>query len=171
MLRTLSLSVVLFASSADAGLVATFDVGVGSQASNLQFDFTNGNSYLYIVRWDGATTGRDLFDIVAAAQPVFFAFETQTFPFGEALFAVTIGADFDAGFGTPPDFLDYWHYWVRDDARADWGYAQSGFAERLVTEGSWDGWVFGSEGPPSPIPAPAAIALLVIALAPRRRSR
>lgn len=157
-------------SLASAGLVGTFDVGNGLHASNLQFDFTNGNTYLYIVRYDGSLTGQDLLDIVKGAQPGFFDFETQSFPFGDALLGVTIGADSDAGLGTPPDFLDFWHYWIKGNVGDPWGFAPVGFADRIVSNGSWDGWVFGSNGEPSSIPAPAT-ALVILGVAIRRRRR
>jgi hypothetical protein len=160
------------AADASAGLVASFEVGSGSSSSTLQFDFANGNSYIYTVFWDGATTGRDLFDIAAAAQPGFFVSDIVTFSFGDALFGQSIGGDTNAGFGTPPLFLDYWHYWIREDSAAAWQMAMTGFGDRLVTNGSWDGWVFGGDGPPSAIPAPAGVAVIGLILCrSRRRSR
>ncbi len=165
----LSLGVGFVAGQANAGLVASFDVGTGSSSSTLQFDFENGNSYLYTVRWDGVTTGRDLFDIVSDAQPGFFVSDIVTFSFGDALFGQSIGNDSNAGFGTPPSFLDYWHYWVRDDGVEPWQSAMTGFADRFVVDGSWDGWVFGSDAPPSAIPAPGAIAFAAVILCRSRR--
>ena len=167
------LAVVVAASAVSfshAVLVGSYEVGTGANASNLQFDFANGDTYLYVVRYDGSITGRDLFDIAKVAQPGFFDFSTQVFPFGEALFGVSIGASSDAGFGTPPDFLDYWHYWTRESGGDPWGFASSGFADRIVADGSWDGWVFGSDGAPTAIPAPGA-AIALLALVTRRRRR
>jgi hypothetical protein len=162
----------LVAGQASAGLVASFEIGSGSSSSTLQFDFENGNTYVYTVFWEGATTGRDLFDIAAAAQPGFFVSDIVTFSFGDALFGQSIGTDSNAGFGTPPQFLDYWHYWVRDDIDDAWQSAMTGFADRLVIDGSWDGWVFGSDAPPSAIPAPGAIAFAAVILyRARRRGR
>lgn len=166
---SLALVVLMSASSADAALVATYEVGSGSSVSNLQFDFANGNTHWYVVRWDGVVSGRDLFDIVAAAQPSLFAFETQVFPFGEALFSVAIGDDLDAGFGTPPKFLDFWHYWVKPTFAAEWGFAPTGFADRIVADGSWDGWVFGSNDAPFAVPAAPTLALVAAFALPRRR--
>ena len=61
---------LVVASHAQAALVGSYSVGNGSNASHLQFDFTNSNSYLYEVRYDGAMFGDDLFAIVAAAQEI-----------------------------------------------------------------------------------------------------
>jgi hypothetical protein len=173
-MRIASLAAVGFlaaASSATAGLTGTYDIGAGSNTSYLQFDFANGNSYFYTIRWDGSITGRGLFDVVAAAQPGFFSFDVVSFSFGDALFGVSIGADADSGFGTPPDFLDYWHYWTRPNDASPWDVSFIGFSDRVVADGSWDGWVFGSDGPPSVVPAPAAVATLAAALAGRGRRR
>ncbi len=157
------------AAPASADLVGSFEVGSGSFASQLQFDFANGDSWLYLVHWEGTTTGRDLFDRVQAAQPGFFDFATAQFPFGEALFSVSIGSDSDAGFGTPPKYLDYWHYYNRASSAEAWDYASSGFADRVVTDGSWDGWVFGSNDFPAAVPAPGGILLGLLALGGVRR--
>jgi len=159
------------ASVASAELVGSYSVGTGSNTSRLQFDFTNGNTYLYDVRYDGSLRGDDLFAIVAEAQPGFFSYQIVSFSFGDALFAVTIGADSDAGFGTPPLYLDYWHYWTRSSDQSAWASSNVGFADRIVSDGSWDGWVFNSNSAPAAIPAPAAGVLIAGAAASARRRR
>ena len=162
---------LVVASHAQAALVGSYSVGNGSNASHLQFDFTNSNSYLYEVRYDGAMFGDDLFAIVAAAQPSFFSFVVTTYSFGDALTGVTIGNDTDAGFGTPPDYLDYWHYWTRDNSESAWTESWVGFTERAVSNGSSDGWVFNSAGAPSVVPAPTVAALFLLTPLARRRRR
>ncbi|MBL9121660.1 MAG: hypothetical protein JNL80_17265 [Phycisphaerae bacterium] len=166
-----SLFALIGAGSADASLVATFEVGSGGNASHLQFDFQNGNSYLYLVHWEGTVTGRDLFDIVGAAQPGYFTSDIVTFPFGDALFGQSIGSDANAGFGSPPDFLDFWHYWTKESATAAWESSFVGFGDRIVSDGSWDGWVFGSDGAPAAVPAPGVTMMFtsLLAVAARRR--
>jgi hypothetical protein len=150
------------ASVAGADLVGSYTVGAGSSASFVQFEFANSNAYLYEVRYDGALFGDDLFAIIATAQPGFFSYQVQSFTFGDALLGVTIGADTNAGFGTPPAYLDYWHYWTRDDGATAWTESFVGFSDRAVTNGSWDGWVFESAGAPTAVPAPGVAALLVL---------
>jgi len=159
------------ASGAHAGLVGSYTVGSGSNSSHLQFDFGNSNTYLYDVRYDGVLHGDALFAIVAAAQPGFFAYQVQSYSFGEFLTGVTIGADSDSGEGTPPDYLDYWHYWTMEPGAASWTESFIGFADRTVSSGSWDGWVFNSAGTPAAVPAPGAIALIACAGLVRRRAR
>lgn len=159
------------ASVAGADLVGSYTVGAGSSASFVQFEFANSNAYLYEVRYDVAATGRDLFLTIAAAQPGFFSFETIDFSFGTALLGIAIGDDVNSGFGTPPDYLDYWHYWTREDSTSVWVNSFIGFGDRAVSNGSWDGWVFNSDSQPAAVPAPAAGALLACAGFTLRRRR
>ena len=163
-LTTIAISSVAVAMNgiAQGDLVGSYTVGTGASTSYLQFEFANSNAYLYEVRYDGSLRGDDLFAIVAAAQPGFFSYQVVSFSFGDALFGVTIGADANEGFGTPPDYLDYWHYWTREGASAAWTESMIGFGDRAVSNGSWDGWVFNSAGAPAPIPAPGALALLAL---------
>ena len=150
------------ASIASGDLVGSFTVGSGSSASFVQFEFANANAYLYEVRYDGALFGDDLFAIIASAQPGYFSYDIQSFAFGDALLGVTIGADTNAGFGTPPAYLDYWHYWTRADGASAWTESFIGFSDRAVSNGSWDGWVFDSANAPTAVPAPGVAALLAL---------
>ena len=162
------------ASVAQGAIVASYTVGTGAQSSTVQFDFVTlgsgaTNTYLYEVRHDAGLFGDDLFAIIAAEQPTNFAFEVITFSFGDALFSVGIGSDSASGFGTAPDYLDYWHYWTRESAVQLWNESLIGFGDRAVSDGSWDGWVFNSGGAPATVPAPGALALF--ALVGLRRAR
>ena len=167
-----SASVLAIGDLAQADLVGSYSVGSGASRSYLQFEFANSNTYLYEVRYDGVLRGDDLFAIVAAAQPSFFSYQVVSFSFGDALFGVTIGGDSNEGFGNPPSYLDYWHYWTREPAASTWTSAMIGFGDRVVSNGSWDGWVFNSDAPPAAVPTPAAgLALASGALLARRRRR
>lgn len=156
---------------ASAALVGSYVVGTGSSASFVQIEFANANAYLYEVRYDGALFGDDLFAIIAQAQPGFFSYTTQSFSFGDALFGIAIGGDANEGFGTPPAYLDYWHYWTRGATGDAWTESFIGFGDRAVSNGSWDGWVFDSAAAPQAVPAPGAIALGAMALLGMRRRR
>lgn len=164
-------ALVAVAGGAYAALVDSFVVGSGASASFVQFQFTNANTYLYEVRYDGAMTGKGLFAIIGSAQPGFFSYTFDTYSFGDFVTGITVGADSDSGYGTPPDYLDYWHYWTRAAAADGWTESFIGFGDRAVSNGSWDGWVFNSAGAPSAVPAPGAIALVAFAAVARRRRR
>ena len=170
-LQSVVLSAALCTNSAEAALVGNYVVGSGANASFIQFQFTNENTYLYEVRYNGSMTGRALFDVVAAAQPGLFSFTYDSFSFGDFVTGITIGADTDFGYGSPPDYLDYWHYWTRASGTDAWTESFIGFADRVVANGSWDGWAFNSASAPNAVPAPGALALLAGGLLTTRRRR
>ena len=154
--------------TACADLVDSFDVGEGRYTSTVLFQFGNENQYLYTVHFDGTPTGRDLFDVFAEAQEGFFEPEIERWGFGDFLAGLRIGEDHDHGHGTPPDYLDYWHYWTSDEAVGDWTESMIGFSDRLIVDGSRDAWVFNSADAPIPAP-PAFLAIAACALTRRRR--
>ena len=152
-----------------ADIVSEFDLGTGANTSTVLFQFTNENQYLYTIRYDDPMTGRTVFDLISNEQPGYFVPDIQTFSFGDSLFGLAIGDDEDAGFGTAPEYLDYWHYWTKESESAEWEFSMIGFSDRILSDGSVDGWVFNSND--APIPAPAAIsAVLGLGLIRRRRS-
>lgn len=157
--------------TASAELVGSYTVGSGANSSQLLFQFTNTNSYLYEIRYDGALFGDDLLAIAAAAQPGFFSYQVKSFSFGDALLSVSIGTDVDTGFGNPPDYLDYWHYWTKEPGDTAWTESFVGFGDRAMSNGSWDGWVFNSATAPMAVPTPGVLAVMALAGSLRRRSR
>lgn len=158
--------------SLQAELVETYEIGEGDALASIQFDFTTGRSYLYEVRWDGSEmTGRDVFDMIGDAQPDIFDFSYISYSFGDFLTSVTIGDDSHTGDGSePPDYSNYWKYWNRV-AGETWESSMIGFSDRILEDGSWDGWVFGVDDSPRAIPAPATIGVLGAVFAGSRRRR
>ena len=151
----------------NAELQGEYEVGTGSQSSTIEFQFTNQNQYLYTVFHDGGISGQAAIGIIESAQPGFFSADIQTTSFGDVLFGVGIGDDFDEGFGTAPEYLDYWHYWTREAGDSEWTFSNVGFSDRILEDGSTDGWVFNSND--APIPAPATILVALGAGLARRR--
>ena len=46
-------------------LIETFSVGQGNESAEIQFDFINGNTYVYNIHFNGdGITGRDVFDVI-----------------------------------------------------------------------------------------------------------
>ena len=164
-------TIAFSATVSHADIVDSFVVGSGASSSYLQFQFANNNTYLYEVRYDGAVFGDDLITIIAAAQPSYFAYQTISYSFGDAIVGISIGSDSNEGFGTPPEYLDYWHYWTRDDALAAWSESWVGFADRAHSNGMQDGWVFGSNSAPASVPTPSACVVIASMLLTRRRRR
>ena len=151
-----------------AELIAEFELGTGADSSQILFQFTNQHQYLYTIRYDEVTTGQDVIEFIAEEQPDYFIPVFESYSFGDVLQGLTIGDDSDAGFGTPPDYLDYWHYWTKESPEDVWESSMVGFGSRELTDGSMDGWVFNSNN--APIPAPAVIsAMLGLGIIRRRR--
>lgn len=158
----------LIVSVSNADVAETFELGTGNSTSSFVFQFTNGNQYLYEVSYDGIMTGQDAVEFIMDSQVDYFIADIVSYSFGDALNGLTIGDDSDEGFGTPPEYLDYWHYWVKEDATASWEASFSGFGGREISDGSWDGWVFNSNDAPIPTGA-SLIALSCVGVMRRRR--
>lgn len=166
---TIAIAMVSFVSSSGlADLVDEFEIGHGEFTSTVLFQFGNEHQYLYTVHYDGAPTGHDLIDLFADAQPGFFESVIESYEFGDFLVGLTIGEDSDEGHGTPPDYLDYWHYWTTEPDSMDWELSLIGFSDRVLGDGSSDGWVFDSNDAPIPA-APIGFTLLGLAAARGKR--
>jgi hypothetical protein len=171
-IQTFGIVFVLFACTATrADLVESFVIGQGSTSAEIQFDFSNGNTYMYELLWDGGElSGRDVFDAIAKHQPTYFNFGIQQYEWGDFLTDISIGTDADSGDGSTPPYLNYWHYWT-SELENPWGVSMIGFSDRVLANGSRDAWVFGTEEMPATIPAPAAGLILspLVGLVSRRR--
>ena len=152
-----------------ADVVESFEIGSGASTSSFLFQFTNGNQYLYEVSYDEPMSGQDAVEFIMNEQAGYFVADIVTYSFGDVLNGLEIGGDFDEGFGNPPDYLDYWHYWTKDDVMDQWESSFVGFSDRTITDGSWDGWVFNSND--APVPAGASLITLSCLAATRRRRR
>ena len=152
-----------------ADVVDTFEIGTGESSSSFMFQFGNGNQYMYEFNYDGTMSGQSAIEAIMNAQVGYFVPGIVSYSFGDALNGLTIGDDSDSGFGTPPDYLDYWHYWTKEIESDEWNSSFVGFGDRMITDGSWDGWVFNSND--APVPAGATVITLASMGALRRRRR
>ena len=163
----------LGSSTVTAELVDRFTVGTGDQTASLQFDFLDGRTWVFDIEWTGTLTGRDAFDVLAADTTGRFSFDFDviTDSFGAFHVGVTIDDATDFGTGTPPDYLDTWHYWTANAAADPWDQSFIGFNDRVLADGARDGWVFGTSATPATIPAPATLTVLGMALTGACRRR
>lgn len=161
---------VLCATTAHAGIVDTFSVGTGASTSTIQIDFANGNGYVISYSWDGPATGWSALLAIDAALTD-MAIQYQTFSFGVFLTGISIGADHNYGTGDLWPIENYWHYWTAQptDAPGSWTSSVTGAADRALTNGARDAWVFGSPALPQAVPAPGALVMLALGGARGRR--
>ncbi|MFP3937376.1 MAG: PEP-CTERM sorting domain-containing protein, partial [Phycisphaerae bacterium] len=150
--------------------LATDPVAVGSGANTayMLINFSDGANYQFDVSFDGETSGIGLFDIIESDTTLV----TDRTIYGDDAFidGVTYGDHSDVGFGGGED---WWHYWIRESDSDGWQSPGYGASSRTVTDGSWDGWVYGSAG--EPVPEPTSLMVLAVAggavTALRRRRR
>ncbi|MCE9619109.1 MAG: hypothetical protein K8R92_04300 [Planctomycetes bacterium] len=160
-------SLCVASSSLHAAIVDTFSVGAGSKSATVQIDFTNGNGYLFDVRWSASsyTSWNAMTDIDAALSTVSLQFDA--YPFGIFLAGVSVGSDTDYGQGDLWPIENFWHYWVKDSG--SWEQAFVGAADHQLLDGGFDGWVFGSPVAPQSVPAPGAAMIGLASLLRTRR--
>jgi hypothetical protein len=150
-----------------AGLVATYDVGSGSNSATIQFDFENGNTHVATLRWDGVLNGFEALQMVTGGVSG-GRLDYLSFSFGKFVTGIGLGADYQYGEGELWPIENYWHYWTAEGDGA-FEAAMFGAADRTLQDGSRDAWVFGSSAAPAAIPAPGALGLLVLGGSLRRR--
>ena len=155
--------------SSQADVIETFELGTGGSMSSFVFQFTNGNQYEYELSYDEPMSGQSAVEFIMNEQSGYFIADIVSYSFGDALNGLVIGDDSDEGFGSPPDYLDYWHYWTKEDVTESWESSFVGFGDRMISDGSWDGWVFNSND--APIPAGAGFITLSCMVGMRRRRR
>lgn len=162
--------VVLFVAGVSGAALVTDPIAVGSGANTayMLINFSDGANYQFNVSFDGDTTGIGLFDIIESHTTLV---TDRTF-YGDAAFidGIAYGGHSDVGFGGGDD---WWHYWVRPCADDTWQSPEYGASSRIVSNGTWDGWVYGSAG--EPVPEPTSLTVLAVAggavTALRRRRR
>lgn len=166
LLASATMAVACLASSSSAAIIASYSVGSGSSTSSVQIDFSNGNGYLFTVRWDEPMNGYQLLQSIDS-QLETVSHTAQVFSFGAFVTGIGVGADTEYGEGDQWPVENYWHYWTQDSGT--WQQAMVGASDRTIFNGSFDAWVFGSSVAPQAVPAPGALALLVLGLRSRRR--
>jgi hypothetical protein len=163
-------------------------------------DGQSPESLLWGFRWDGTATGLDMLQSVVNADPRLFAhlgtyvWGTAVLGLGYDLnhsgsFGVTPALTFNAGglsTATDPndarlaaDSADHWRegwnngfwaYYLKDPAGGSWTSAMTGAADRILTDGAWDGFSFApgfaatepSEPVPAAVPEPGVLTLLTL---------
>jgi len=168
LLASATMAVACLASSSPAAIIASYSVGSGSSTSSVQIDFSNGNGYLFTVSWNEPMNGYQLLQYIDNELES-VSHTAQVFSFGAFVTGIGVGADTEYGEGDLWPIENYWHYWTAEGTAA---FAESwtGAADRVLTDGSRDAWVFGSANAPAAVPAPGALSLVFAAALRRRRN-
>lgn len=160
---------------ADLIEVTPISVGSGLMSSYVQIDFMEGPTYVFeVFHGGGMTTGMDLLLILNAELGDQFVLDFDTFDFGNII--TTLGFN-DLVQSSDVEASQFWLYWVRDSADVAWEFSGAGKTGRQVSNGSWDGWVFGGGIDDAPIqikliPAPTStLALAGLLIVGHRRRR
>ena len=134
-----------FSAAASADLLAGYAVGTGANTSSviIDFAFDSADAYLFEYRYDGSATAEDMLLALDAAGSL--DIDTSVFDFGGGPLLFVNGFTFD-GNSSIPDFNTQgtsWVYWLGDEPVADpatWAEAATGPTQRILGDGSLDGW-------------------------------
>ena len=162
---------VLLATTAHADLVNRWSVGTGDALASIQFDFSDGDTYVFDVSFvdDGSFSGQDAIELLGSSSEFSFEYDLINYTFGDFLVGVGIEDSYEFGDGSEPPYVNYWHYWTRESSSIDWESSMIGFGSRILSDGAEDAWVFGSNATPSVVPLPGTLALFAGGLMLRRR--
>ena len=143
--------VASFAMQAEANVIP---VGSGSNTATVVINFKDGMAYEFAVSFDGATTGMGLLDIIQSQTTLTTV--RQNFGWGWFVDGIGFEGRSNVGFGGGDD---WWQYWNRESESAEWAASFIGATDREVTDGVWDGWVYGRATAPV-VPEPSSILIL-----------
>ncbi len=147
---------------ADAIVVDPIEVGTGPFSSFVQIDFEQGETFVFEVFYSDVaeTTGFDLLLTLEETSSLGFEIEYDMFAFGPFVTGIGFNDIFESGDGSGGQ--GFWGYWAKTSMDESWSFPGVGTGDNLVSDGSWEGWVFGTGLAPKDviIPAPAATAAL-----------
>ncbi len=136
----------LAAAQPAAAQVVEARVGSGPDLATVAIEFEDGAEFLFEVLFEESAppSGLDAMLILESELPS-FSLVLVDFGFGLLIDGIAYDGHSNQGFGGGER---YWHYWTRPDALAPWAFSAIGAADRLLSDGAWDGWVYGSALPP-----------------------
>ncbi|MFO0782866.1 MAG: hypothetical protein U0636_04200 [Phycisphaerales bacterium] len=145
---------------AEASIVGSYELGTGASVATVQVDFSNGDGYLFTLRFDEPLTSLQALQWMTAGAPG-GALQTETYSFGTLVTGLGVGTNYEFGTGDLWPIENYWHFWNGDQG-APWSWASVGADTRVLADGSRDAWVFGSGAEPQPVPAGGVLPLFLV---------
>lgn len=142
-------------------------VGTGASSAVCVVDF-GANSYAFGYRFDGAATGFDMLQAIAAGTALDLGY--TDWGWGYSIDRLAYGPDAHEFDINNPDTSNWWEYWTSTDG-ANWSSSNVGVGGRTLTDNSWDGWTWSPAWPgvgaapnvPT-VPEPGSIAALAAGL-------
>ncbi|MGE5609801.1 MAG: PEP-CTERM sorting domain-containing protein [Bacillota bacterium] len=131
-------------------------VGSGNHQAAVVINFKDGAAYEFAVSFDGTTTGMELLDIIQSQTSLTTV--KQDFGWGAFVDGFSFEGHSNAGFGGGDD---WWQYWTKESSSADWNASFTGVSDRIVSDGAWDGWVYGRATAPV-VPEPSSLVVLSV---------
>ena len=130
-------------------------MGTGAHTSDVVVDF-GPQSYDFKVHYDGSISGEQALTLLQNNSD--FRYQAITDPmYGDYLNGIDYGGYQHAGFDAASS--SYWNYYLGDGT--SWTYSQLGFQTRMLTDGSYDGWVWTGDPARTPnfatVPEPACV--------------
>jgi len=150
-----------------------YTAGEGENTSYLVVDFgaTGGGAFGFAYNWSFSATGLDMLQAIDVGGPLEVQLDDSDF--GQFV----VNFSFNDDLGDPGAFWAYHTAEPEDiDPGVDWTFSSIGIEDRVLQDGSLDGWYNGFDGiepdvPTVVIPAPASIGLLGMVFITRRRRR
>jgi hypothetical protein len=116
---------------------AEYVAGSGANTAYITLDFDGGSAFVFQYQWDGQATAWDALQAIDAAG----AFEMSYADYGWGVwvydFAYPGGVEFDYGITANTG----WAYFTSNN-NFDWDFSMVGVQGRMLTDGSWDSWVW-----------------------------
>ena len=153
-----------------SGKIVSEAVGTGPHTSDVVVDF-GPQSYDFQVHYDGSISGEQALQMLAASTD--FRFSAEHFSFGDLITGFDYGGYVETGDGS--NGSGYWKYFLSGDGR-NWSSSGQGAGARMLSDGSYDGWVWSLAGHadpvlPTAVPEPGAATLALLGAMLLARSR
>jgi hypothetical protein len=121
----------------DGARVISEDVGSGANSSHVVIDF-GPQSYDFAVHYSGSISGEDALNLIQSDSDSGFHFGFEHFSFGDFITSFDYGGYVESGDGSNGN--DFWSYYHGDGT--NWSFADDGASSHMLTDGSYDGYVW-----------------------------
>ena len=154
------IAVLIIATAISAGAAVTsyeYIAGSGTYFASCLIDF-GAHSYLFGYRWDtGTPSGFDMISAIDAAGDL--SLDIKNYGYGDFVNGISYNGDSKIGYAGDEN---WWHYWVSADGET-WEMSGEGASSRVISNGTWDGWCYGSAGAPDlpGVPEPSSMIALI----------